>query len=88
MPGPSARCGVTQITAVDGRGRLGPPLSRRESPIPRIIAATTQARGKKSEAAKILGVTRVTLWKWLKDHHFTVEHVVQANSQRSCVLGG
>jgi PAS domain S-box-containing protein len=33
-----------------------------------LLAAMQQAGGNKSEAARILGVSRVTLWKWLKYH--------------------
>ena len=35
-----------------------------------------EARGKKGEAARILGVSRVTLWKWLKNHNLQVEDSV------------
>jgi transcriptional regulator with PAS, ATPase and Fis domain len=34
------------------------------------------ARGKKGEAARMLGVSRVTLWKWLKNHNLNVEDIV------------
>lgn len=43
-----------------------------------VIQAMSQARGKKTEAAKILGVSRVTLWKWLKDYNLEVETVIRA----------
>ncbi len=33
-----------------------------------LLAAMQEAQGNKSEAARILGVSRVTLWKWLKYH--------------------
>ncbi len=35
------------------------------------------ARGKKSKAAEMLGVSRVTLWKWLKEFEVQVETVVR-----------
>ncbi len=44
----------------------------------RIIRALAEARGKKSKAAKILGVSRVTLWKWLKELDLQVETIVRA----------
>ncbi len=34
------------------------------------------ARGKKTRAAEMLGVSRVTLWKWLKEFEVQVETVV------------
>jgi two-component system, NtrC family, response regulator HydG len=36
-----------------------------------LLEAMQQAGGNKSEAARILGVSRVTLWKWLKYHQLT-----------------
>ncbi|MFZ2088618.1 MAG: sigma 54-interacting transcriptional regulator [Desulfobaccales bacterium] len=38
-----------------------------------LMRAMKEAGGKMSEAARILGVSRVTLWKWLK-HHKIKEH--------------
>jgi PAS domain S-box-containing protein len=35
------------------------------------------AQGKKTRAAAMLGVSRVTLWKWLKEHEVQVETVVR-----------
>ncbi len=43
----------------------------------RLIAAITQAGGKKSEAARLLGVSRVTLWKLLKTHNLQVDKVIR-----------
>jgi two-component system response regulator HydG len=37
--------------------------------------AMNEAGGNKSEAARILGVSRVTLWKWLKNHEVQVENL-------------
>jgi two-component system response regulator HydG len=41
-----------------------------------LVGALREAGGKMSEAARILGVSRVTLWKWLKYHKIKVEEVV------------
>ena len=43
-----------------------------------LCRALNQARGKKREAARLLGVSRVTLWKWLKNHNLNVEDIVGA----------
>jgi PAS domain S-box-containing protein len=43
----------------------------------RVIQAMSQAGGKKTAAAKILGVSRVTLWKWLKDYNLEMETVIR-----------
>jgi len=34
----------------------------------RLIAAMEESRGNQSEAAKLLGVSRVTIWKWMKKY--------------------
>ena len=41
-----------------------------------LCQAISAAGGKKGEAAKMLGVSRVTLWKWLKNHNLRVEDIV------------
>ncbi|MDD2902423.1 MAG: sigma 54-interacting transcriptional regulator [Syntrophales bacterium] len=41
-----------------------------------LCRAINAAGGKKAEAAQILGVSRVTLWKWLKNHNINVEDIV------------
>jgi two-component system response regulator HydG len=41
-----------------------------------LVRALKEAGGKMNEAARILGVSRVTLWKWLKYHKIKVEEVV------------
>ncbi len=42
-----------------------------------LLHALQAAQGKKAKAAAILGVSRVTLWKWLKEHEVQVETVVR-----------
>ncbi len=42
-----------------------------------ILLALKKAKGKKSRAAALLGVSRVTLWKWLKEYGIEVETVVR-----------
>jgi two-component system, NtrC family, response regulator HydG len=43
----------------------------------RLIAAITQTGGKKAEAARLLGLSRVTLWKLLKAHDIQVEKIIR-----------
>ena len=64
--------------------RPAPPQPRRpESPKPQrvgreeLIEVLQAAQGQKSKAAGLLGVSRVTLWKWLKEHNIQVESVVR-----------
>jgi two-component system response regulator HydG len=40
-----------------------------------LLEAVTVARGCKAEAARRLGVSRVTLWKWLKKHNIQMEEI-------------
>jgi two-component system, NtrC family, response regulator HydG len=40
-----------------------------------IVRAIKQAGGKKGEAARLLGVSRVTLWKWLKSLDLRVDEI-------------
>jgi len=61
-----------------------PPRPRRDAPTGAtratredILDALKAANGKKSEAARLLGVSRVTLWKWLKEHQVEVDTVVR-----------
>ncbi len=42
-----------------------------------LIATLAQAGGKKAEAARLLGVSRVTLWKWLKELNLHTETVIR-----------
>jgi two-component system response regulator HydG len=41
-----------------------------------LVRALKEAGGKISEAARILGVSRVTLWKWLKFHKINAKEVL------------
>ncbi|MCX5892954.1 MAG: sigma 54-interacting transcriptional regulator [Deltaproteobacteria bacterium] len=43
----------------------------------RLIEAVTQSGGKKAEAARLLGISRVTLWKLLKAHGIQVEKIIR-----------
>jgi PAS domain S-box-containing protein len=58
---PGAAAGKAVAGGVPGREELF-----------RVIKA---ARGKKGEAARMLGVSRVTLWKWLKNHNIHEEEI-------------
>lgn len=56
-----------------GPGAISPPwrpavLRNREERRELLLQALIRAGGKKAEAARLLGVSRVTLWKWLKEH--------------------
>jgi len=60
----------------------GPSRGKSKTPAPNKVVdrdllcqAINEARGKKGEAARILGVSRVTLWKWLKEHNLKVAEV-------------
>jgi two-component system response regulator HydG len=41
-----------------------------------LCQAIAAAGGRKGEAARMLGVSRVTLWKWLKNHNLKLEDIV------------
>ena len=64
--------------------RPAPPQPRRPETIglqrvtrEEVVQALQAAQGQKSKAAALLGVSRVTLWKWLKEHNIRVETVVR-----------
>jgi two-component system response regulator HydG len=44
----------------------------------RLIDAINEAGGKKSEAARLLGISRVTLWKLLKAHDIQVDKIIRS----------
>jgi len=43
----------------------------------RLVQALSQAGGKMTEAARLLGISRVTLWKRLKEHQLTVDRIIR-----------
>jgi two-component system, NtrC family, response regulator HydG len=44
-----------------------------------IVEAIKKAGGKKGEAARLLGVSRVTLWKWLKNLNLEVDEILASS---------
>ncbi|MBM4289133.1 MAG: PAS domain-containing protein [Deltaproteobacteria bacterium] len=46
-----------------------PKTGERAIPKEAVLQAMHTAQGKKSEAARLLGISRVTLWKYLKEHN-------------------
>jgi len=57
--------------------RSGESRRRADDNREKLLAALQQARGNKSDAARLLGISRVTLWKRLKAHGIDVEKTVQ-----------
>jgi two-component system response regulator HydG len=59
--------------------RLGQEGRRVRSPDERqrLIDAINEAGGKKGEAARLLGISRVTLWKLLKAHDIQVDRIIR-----------
>ncbi len=55
-------------------GRTGQVTDERR----RLIDAINQAGGKKSDAARLLGISRVTLWKLLKAHDIQVDKIIRS----------
>lgn len=58
----------------------GPPRMQERSPGDEkqaLVEALDKADGNKSEAARLLGISRVTLWKRLKDYEIKVEKTVR-----------
>jgi len=56
------------------RARLKAPAAQEKQ---RLVEAITAAGGKKAEAARLLGISRVTLWKRLKDHNLQVDKIIR-----------
>jgi transcriptional regulator with PAS, ATPase and Fis domain len=54
-------------------GRSGRAADERQ----RLMDAVNEAGGKKSEAARLLGISRVTLWKLLKVHDIQVAKIIR-----------
>jgi two-component system response regulator HydG len=72
------------LPALIGRAAEKPPRQRRtEAPVraaderQRLLEAIAQSGGKKAEAARLLGISRVTLWKLLKGHNIQVEKIIR-----------
>jgi len=57
------------------RSNKGRPTSPDEKEA--ILATLKKTGGNKTKAAKILGISRVTLWKRLKEHHIQVNKAIQ-----------
>jgi two-component system response regulator HydG len=55
-------------------GRLGRGPDERQ----RLIDAINEAGGKKNQAARLLGISRVTLWKLLKVHDIQVDKIIRS----------
>jgi two-component system response regulator HydG len=66
-------------TASHGSSERRPPARKRLAGDEKrqLLAALEKADGNKSEAARILGISRVTLWKRLKDYGVKVEKTVR-----------
>ena len=60
------------------RARQGGRSERAPDERRRLIAAINEAGGKKSEAAQLLGISRVTLWKLLKAHNIQVDKIIRS----------
>jgi len=59
------------------RARQAEPGPRAPDERQRLVEAITATGGKKSEAARLLGISRVTLWKLLKAHHIQVDKMIR-----------
>ncbi|OKY74608.1 MAG: sigma-54-dependent Fis family transcriptional regulator [Desulfobulbaceae bacterium DB1] len=51
-------------------------INKAENERQRLLQALKAADGNKSEAARILGISRVTLWKRLKKHQIEINHTI------------
>jgi two-component system response regulator HydG len=68
---------LTQKGLVQAKARPAEVSARAADERQRLIAAITQSGGKKSEAARLLGLSRVTLWKLLKAHNIQVDKIIR-----------
>ena len=59
------------------KGRRAASRARAGDERQQLVAAITETGGKKTEAARLLGISRVTLWKRLKAHNIQVERVIR-----------
>jgi PAS domain S-box-containing protein len=61
------------------RGPASPPLPHSGESLEklRLIEALKKTGGRRGEAARLLGISRVTLWKWLKKHGLQVEAIIR-----------
>jgi transcriptional regulator of acetoin/glycerol metabolism len=57
-------------------GRL--PAGRAEAQKKEVLEALIKAGGNQSEAARLLGVSRVTVWSWIKKFKIDVRRQVKA----------
>jgi PAS domain S-box-containing protein len=64
-------------TAPPGKSRPAEPGTRSPQERQRLVEAITATGGKKTEAARLLGISRVTLWKLLKAHHIEVDTIIR-----------
>lgn len=60
-----------------GNARLAASPPRAAVPRQRLLEAITQSGGRKGEAARLLGISRVTLWKLLKAQQIQVEQTIR-----------
>jgi DNA-binding NtrC family response regulator len=68
---------LSQKGLVQSKARPAAVSARAVNERQRLIAAITQTGGKKSEAARLLGLSRVTLWKLLKAYNIQVDKIIR-----------
>jgi len=80
---PEGLIGKEHLPALGRRAKEGPGKARVTGSPPRaalprqrLLEAITKTGGRKGEAARILGISRVTLWKLLKAHQIQVEKTI------------
>jgi len=69
--------GLSGKTSSLGRKRRIAPQADVAEERRRLVEALTATDGNKSEAAKMLGISRVTLWKRLKAHDIQVDKQIR-----------